>query len=135
MATSRRKALRLWAAGLFLAGFACGAVIFVRALNASPATAGYVLNADGEAVPVSPLDSRAARRELELYGGPSAIWMAEFEEWLSGATRSKGVAISVIVAGALGSAGCLMAADAIHDPDDGDDDGGDDDDGDEGNLA
>lgn len=110
MGLPRQSLLRLCAALLLLAGLAAGAALCADAPEDQPEAGGYVVGGDGLAYPVSPLDSRAARRDLELYGGKSALWMAEFSEWLSGVLRGRGLALAVALAGVLASGACLYVA-------------------------
>ncbi len=122
MGLPRRTILRLCAAFLLLAGLAGGAALHAAASGPASDAAGYVVGGDGQAYPVSPLDSRSARRDLELYGGKSALWLIELEEWFSGLLRSRGLALAVAVAGALAAGACLYVSES----ETGDGDGGDD---------
>jgi hypothetical protein len=113
----RRRLLRLFATGLLLAGLLGGALLALRA-GSLPEAASYAVGVDGEARSVSPLDSRVVRRDLELYGGKSAIWLAELDEWLQGISRGRGLAAFVAIVCGLGAAALFWAAERPDPPGD-----------------
>jgi hypothetical protein len=89
-----RTSLILIGATILLVGLGSALLIYQTAGNDSENVLGYEI-IGGTAYPIRPEDSRMYRRDLELYGGKSAVIMDDFNRWFVGIWHGKSLAFTV----------------------------------------
>jgi hypothetical protein len=96
---------------ILLVGLGSAVVIYLTASNDSRDIAGYE-EAGGYLYPISPEDSKAYMRNLELFGGKTNVLAREFIRWFDGLWHGKSLAFTVAFITTLISAGFLLATDS-----------------------
>lgn len=89
-----RESLILIGAIIMLIGLGSAVFIYQSAGDNSGSVLGYEI-IDGSAYPIRPEDSRMYRRDLELYGGKSAVVVDDFSRWFVGLWHGKSLAFTV----------------------------------------
>jgi hypothetical protein len=108
--------LYLIGAAVLLVGLLSAGLIYRAAAEQLSAASNYQM-VDGNAYEVAPGDSKAYRRDAELYGGTSLILIADFNRWLGSLWHGKRLAY-VLAIGSIGVALiCFsVARDQVPDP-------------------
>ncbi len=91
---ARRKAI---AAGIVLAGFLAGLVIWVTAVPSPESPLGL------------PEDSKRYLREMEVYGGKANLMAGEIREWFDGLWHGRRLGVTVAVLSVLAAGAFLFA--------------------------
>jgi len=105
----RRTYLNLIGAVVMLVGLGSSFFIYWTAGENSSNTLGYETDGGG-VYPIMPDDSRKYLRDLELYGGKSAVLADEFRRWFAGLWHGKSLAWVVAGTTILVSFGFFYAA-------------------------
>jgi hypothetical protein len=119
---SRSDLLRLCAGAILLVGLCTAAYLYATSTDAPAEGVGYVTEG-GASFEVLPTDSRSYQRNLEYYGGKSAVLMLELRQWWAGLWRGSNLAFAVACAAVLAAGGCLYAAKAVAEDSEADDRG------------
>jgi hypothetical protein len=106
---SRSDLLRQCAGAILLVGLCAAAYLYATSTDAPAEGIGYVTEG-GESFQVLPTDSRSYQRNLEYYGGKSAVLMLELRQWWAGLWRGSTLALVVACAALLAAGCCLYAA-------------------------
>lgn len=86
-----RFSLYLIGAAILLIGLLCAGLIYRAAAQRSNGAIGYEI-VGGNTYEVPSGDSKAYRREMELYGGTSGILIADLNRWLGSLWHGKRLA-------------------------------------------
>ena len=88
---------RLYLSGalILVLGLCCATVLYLTANEDSSANeVGYVI-AGGEAYPIAPNQSKRYIRDLERFGGKSAVIFDEINRWFDGLWRGKSLGVTI----------------------------------------
>ena len=89
-----RESLILIGAIIMLVGLGSAILIYQSAGDDSDSVLGYEI-INGSAYPIRPEDSRMYRRDLELYGGKTAVLADDFSRWFIGLWHGKSLAFTI----------------------------------------
>jgi hypothetical protein len=92
-AANRRIVFFLLGAALMVTGLGVASFLYITA-DPPGDVLGYETDG-GNISPVRPADSRKYLRDLELYGGKSAVLADEFRRWFTGLWRGRPLAVTV----------------------------------------
>lgn len=106
---TRGDILRQCAGIILLAGLGLAAYVYATSPDAPAEGVGYVTEG-GASFEVLPTDSRSYQRNLEFYGGKSAVLMVELRQWWAGLWQGSALALLIACATVLAALGCLYAA-------------------------
>ncbi len=104
-----RTYLNRIAALVLLVGLGSAAFLYWTAEHHAPGVLGYEAGG-GEVYPILPGDSKKYLRDLEIYGGKSAVLVEEFKSWFLGLWHGKSLAWIVAGMTLFVSAGLFYAA-------------------------
>jgi hypothetical protein len=96
---------------ILLVGLGSAVVIYLTVPNNSADIAAYEAEG-GYLYPISPEDSKAYLRNLELFGGKTNVLAREFIRWFDGLWHGKSLAFTVAFITILISVGFLLASDS-----------------------
>jgi hypothetical protein len=94
--SSLQLSLYLIAAAVLLVGLLSAGLIYRTAAEQENSAIGFQI-VGGNAYAVAPGDSKAYRRDMELYGGTSGILIADFNRWLGSLWHGKRLAYVLAV--------------------------------------
>ena len=106
---SRSDLLRLCAGAILLVGLSAAAYVYATSPDAPAEGVGYVTEG-GASFEILPTDSRSYQRNLEFYGGKSAVLMVGLRQWWAGLWQGSSLALIIACSAALAALGCLYAA-------------------------
>lgn len=90
-------------------GLCCALLIYLTAEDDPVSAVGYVV-VDGVTYPVAPGSSKMYVRELQRFGGKSAVLFDEFNRWFAGLWQGKSLAITVAWISIVVSLGVFLFA-------------------------
>ena len=107
--TDLRACLNVLGALVLLVGLGSSLYVYWAAERQTTNVLGYEADG-GEVYPILPGDSKKYLRDLEIYGGKSAVLAEEFKSWFARLWHGKSLAWIVAGATLLISAGLFYAA-------------------------
>jgi hypothetical protein len=104
-----RARLYVGAVVVLALGLLGAAFVYLTAENEPESAAGYAI-IDGKAYPIAPGSSKAYIRDLQRFGGKSAVLFDELNRWFAGLWQGKSLAITLAWISVLASLGIFLFA-------------------------
>lgn len=103
--------IRLYLVGIsiLLAGLLGGVLVYATAADEKSEAVGYQI-VGGDVYAISPDDSKAYRRDEELYGGKAAVLEDELNRWFASLWQGKRLAYTLASLSAAAALVCFLAA-------------------------
>jgi hypothetical protein len=101
------KKLYLVALCVLVIGLASAGVIYLTVEEPTPSAASYVI-VDGKAYPIAPGASRTYVRELQRFGGKTAVLFDELNRWFADLWQGKALAVTLAWISVFSSAGLFL---------------------------
>jgi hypothetical protein len=90
-------------------GLLGAALIYLTAEDEQESAAGYVM-IDGKAYPIPPGSSKVYVRDLQRFGGKSAVLFDELNRWFAGLWQGKSLAVTLAWISVFASLGVFLVA-------------------------
>jgi hypothetical protein len=104
-----KKRLHLCSLAILVAGLCGGMLIYLLAEDVPDASLGYVI-VNGTVYPLATQDSKKYRREIQRFGGKTALLFDDFNRWFGELWQGKTLGKTVAWAGVLLSLGIFLFA-------------------------
>jgi hypothetical protein len=107
-----KRFLRLGSAVILAAGLCAAMLIYLLAQDIADDSLGYVI-VNGTLHPLSTLDSKSYRREVQRFGGKGALAFDDFNRWFADLWRGKTLGKTIAWISVLASLGIYLFASAL----------------------
>ena len=105
-----KKRLNASALAILALGLSVALLVYLVVDEAPPDAVGYVLAADGTSYPVAPNQSKKYIRDLERFGGKSAVIFDEIDRWFGALWHGKALGVTLAWLSALVALGLFLFA-------------------------